>query len=73
MVNKKPLPAIGKIIKTKLMDRNMTQQELAEALDMDNKYLTEIIRGRKGIRGSKYYDRIYKFLDIDQEELKKIS
>jgi len=73
LTNKKPLPAIGKIIKMKLMDINMTQSELAEALDMDNKYLTEIIRGRKGIRGSKYYDRIYKFLDINQDELKRIS
>lgn len=67
----KPLPAVCVAIKKKMIEVNMSQRELAEAIGMNEKYLTELLRGRKGNgkRGSKYFQEIYKVLDIDEREI----
>lgn len=71
MNKNKPLPTVCVEIKKKMIEVNMSQRELAEAIGMNEKYLTELLRGRRGIskRGSKYFKEIYKILDIDESTI----
>lgn len=60
---------IGKIIKKRLIDLNMTQQELAEKVGTSAPYLNFIIIGLR--TGEKYIPLIEKVLDINLEPYKK--
>lgn len=69
MKNRRQLTYHGLLIKNRLMQLNMTQKELAEKLDVAVSYLTDILRGRRA--GSKYMDKIYCILGIEEDEYKK--
>ncbi|HBB28562.1 MAG TPA: transcriptional regulator [Clostridiales bacterium] len=73
MKSNKPLPVIGIIVKTKLAEKNMSQRALAEKVGVNEKYLTEIIRGRKAKTGSKYLKKICDVLEIEMEDLNVAS
>lgn len=57
------LTPIGKEIKKKLIDKDMTQVELAEQLGVTKQYITKIITGTR--TGDKYLCRIGAILEID--------
>ena len=57
------LTPLGKEIKKKLIDKDMTQVELAEQLGVTKQYITKIITGTR--TGGKYLCRIGAILDID--------
>lgn len=57
------LTPLGKEIKKKLIDKDMTQVELAEQLGVTKQYITKIITGTR--TGDKYLCRIGVILDID--------
>lgn len=57
------LTPLGKEIKKKLIDKDMTQVELAEQLGVTKQYITKIITGIR--TGDKYLCRIGAILDID--------
>lgn len=60
---KSGLTPLGKEIKKRIIDKGMTQTELAAAVGTSLKYLGHIIHGRKS--GEKYIDKIADLLDID--------
>lgn len=60
------LTPLGKEIKKKLIDKDMTQVELAEQLGVTKQYITKIITGTR--TGDKYLCRIGAILDIDPQE-----
>jgi transcriptional regulator with XRE-family HTH domain len=53
---------LGKTIKKKLIDKNMTAKELADALGTTPQYLNKILHGERS--GEKYIQAIKKILDI---------
>ena len=57
------LTPLGKEIKKKLIDKDMTQVELAEQLGVTKQYITKIITGTR--TGDKYLCWIGAILDID--------
>lgn len=59
---------IGIIIKKRLVDLNMTQGELAEAVGVNVNYLGLIIYGYRS--GTKYMDAIEKVLGINLDKYK---
>ena len=62
--NKKLTP-LGKDIKKKLADKDMSQVELAERVGTSKSYLSRIMRGGKS--GEKYLTAICIVLDLDPE------
>lgn len=60
---KRQLPAYSRKIKIALIRQGMTQRELAEAVGMNENYLTDVLAGRKS--GKKYLHKIEKILRID--------
>ncbi len=54
-------------IKTRLMEMDKTQKELASEININKIYLNEIITGKKG--GAKYYVALSKALNMPIEEL----
>ena len=56
----KNITVFGKEIKKALVDKDMTQRELAREINVNENYLTDIINGRRS--GAKYKDRIVKTL-----------
>lgn len=52
----------GKEVKKKLIDRDMTQVELAAMVGCDKYYLYKILHGKRS--GEKYIGEISKILDI---------
>ncbi|MGL5439934.1 MAG: helix-turn-helix domain-containing protein [Filifactoraceae bacterium] len=54
-------------IKKALIDKGMTQVQLAEALGTDPKYLNLIIHGERS--GKQYLERINTLLGLEQERL----
>lgn len=63
---KKQIPDRAKVVKKELVDLGMTQRELARELGMNEKYLTDILNGRKP--GNKYWDQIEYTLGINQRD-----
>lgn len=55
-------PAQAKIIKKALVDREMTQRQLARMVGMNENYLTDVLNGRKA--GTKYLNEIEEILEI---------
>lgn len=62
---KNRLTPLGKEIRKKLTDRDMSQIELAEKLGTSKGYLSRIMHGDRS--GDKYLDIICNILDIDPE------
>lgn len=60
------LSLVGKKIKKKLIDKNLTLQELAERVGTTPQYINHIMYGRRP--GDKYLDRIYEVLEIRNEK-----
>lgn len=78
MIKNEPLPAVCVAIKKRMVEKNINQRELAGVIGMNEKYLAALLRGRKGsVRGSKYFTKMYKVLDMDEneipEELREVS
>jgi transcriptional regulator with XRE-family HTH domain len=57
------LTPFGQKVRKRLIDKNMTQVELAELLGCNKQYLYKILVGERS--GKKYVDAISKILDID--------
>lgn len=57
------LTPLGKEIKKKLVDKDMTQVELAEQIGVRNTYITKILTGERS--GEKYLPEICVILGID--------
>ena len=62
---KNKLTPLGKDIKKKLADKDMSQVELAERVGTSKSYLNRIMRGGKS--GEKYLTAICIVLDLDPE------
>lgn len=60
---KAKLTPLGKAIKKKLVDKGMTQKQLAEELGASETYLCDIFIGRR--TGEKYLERMAQILKID--------
>ena len=61
------LTAFGIIVKKRLIDKGMTQTELAKLLGINKQYLSKIIVGIRS--GGKYKKRIIDILDIDRQDV----
>lgn len=57
------LTPFGRQVRKKLIDRNMTQVELAALLGCNKQYLHKILVGERS--GKKYIEAIAKILDIE--------
>ena len=62
-VSQERLTPFGKKVRKKLIDRNMTQVELAAMLGCNKQYVYKILTGERS--GKKYIEEIAKILDID--------
>jgi transcriptional regulator with XRE-family HTH domain len=67
--NKNELSPVGKSIKKRLIDLNMTQEALAKVVGVNVNYLGLIIYGYRS--GNKYMNSIEKVLGISLEKYKK--
>lgn len=52
----------SKRVRKRLIDLNMTQRELAEKVGMNERFLTDVLAGRRP--GIKYADKIYEVLGL---------
>lgn len=57
------LTPFGRRVKKKLVDKGMTQTELANAIGCSKQYLQKILTGMRS--GEKYVEEICKILKID--------
>lgn len=57
---------MGKQIKKSLIDKGMTQRELADQMGTTPQYLNKILHGERS--GAKYREKICELLGIDIEE-----
>lgn len=71
MMRKRQLTPFGITVKKCLIEKGMTQVQLAEAVGTSNKYLNLILYGDRS--GNKYTWKIASLLDIDLEELQKTA
>lgn len=65
------LTLIGIEIKKRLLDRNMSQVELAKKIGTSQNYITDIIHGRYAFKKSNIMKKILEELKIDVKEFKK--
>lgn len=63
MKAKKDLTPFGKKVRKRLIDRNMTQKELADQIGCRKQYLWRILTGERS--GRKYLEEIARILDIE--------
>lgn len=63
--NKRCLSDRAKAVKKELIERGMTQRELAKVLGVNANYLTDVLAGRKP--GNKYWGKIAEVLHLDFE------
>jgi transcriptional regulator with XRE-family HTH domain len=70
-MQKRKLTNFGKMVKKNLIEKGMTQVQLAQEVGTSNKYLNLILYGER--TGNKYTLKIAQVLDIDLEELKKTA
>lgn len=71
MQRKRRLTQFGVLVKKTLVEKGMTQVQLAEEVGTSNKYLNLILYGDRS--GEKYINGIARVLDLDLEELKNIA
>lgn len=64
MARRVELTSFGKQVKKKLIDKNMTQMELANMLKCKKQYLYKILTGERS--GEKYIEKIVEILEIDE-------
>lgn len=64
------LTPFGRKVKKKLIDKNMTQVELAALLGCNKQYVRKILFGERS--GKKYIKKITKILDLEAVE-KEVS
>ena len=62
---RRKLTPLGKEIKKKLIDKGMTQVQLADRLGIGKQYLTKIMNGSRS--GAKYMDEICNMLNINRK------
>ncbi|NPV89793.1 MAG: helix-turn-helix transcriptional regulator [Firmicutes bacterium] len=68
---KRELTAFGVMVKKALIEKQMTQVQLADIVGTSNKYLNLILYGERS--GDKYLDSIARELDLDLGNVKKIA
>jgi len=66
--DKRKLTPFGKVVKKRLIDKGMTQAELALKIGTSRMYLNLILHGDRS--GEKYRDEIMKVLGINSEDFK---
>lgn len=64
MARQVELTPFGKRVKKRLIDKNMTQMELANMLKCNKQYLYKILTGKRS--GEKYIEKIAEILEIDE-------
>lgn len=64
MARRVELTPFGKRVKKRLIDRNMTQMELASLAGCGKQYLYKILTGERS--GEKYIRKIAEILEIDE-------
>ena len=62
------LTDFGKVVKKKLIDKDMTQAQLAAMIGCGNQYLHKILVGERS--GDKYKEAISVILEIDLDKVK---
>lgn len=62
---------LGKEIKKKLIDKNMSQVELAATVGTTKGYITKIITGYRS--GEKYLEHICRILEIDLKKYRRVA
>lgn len=65
------LTPLGKEIKKKLIDKGMTQVQLADRLGIGKQYLTKIMNGSRS--GAKYVDDICSMLNINKKHFENAA
>lgn len=70
MKKRRQLTYQGLLIKNRLWQMKMTQNELAEQLDISPSYLGDILKGRRP--GTKQMEKIFNILGIEEDEYKKV-
>lgn len=60
---KRVLTSYGRVIQKRLIDKGMTQVELADHLGCDPQYICRILYGERA--GTKYREKISELLDIE--------
>lgn len=63
MARRIDLTPFGKRVRKELIDRNMTQAELAARIGCNRQYLYKILTGERS--GGKYIENIAKILEIE--------
>lgn len=63
-MKKRKLTPFGKAVKKALIDKQMSQVELAEKLNVAPKYINLILFGERS--GKKYVDGIIEILELDE-------
>ena len=71
MQRKRQLTPFGMLVKKTLVEKGMTQVQLAEKVGTSNKYLNLILYGDR--TGDKYIGGIAKVLNLDLDSFKKIA
>ncbi len=71
MQRKRKLTPFGVLVKKTLIEKGMTQVQLAEEVGTSNKYLNLILYGDRS--GEKYISSIANVLGLDLDSLKKIA
>jgi plasmid maintenance system antidote protein VapI len=67
----KKLAPIGKIIKKRMIELDMTKKELSTLIGAHYTYINFILNGERS--GAKYMDRIAEVLKLDREKLKNCA
>jgi transcriptional regulator with XRE-family HTH domain len=62
---------VGKLIKRRLLDLGLNQQEFAKEIGCSSQYLHLIIYGHRS--GNKYIDAIERLLNVNLESYKKTA
>jgi len=63
------LTLIGIEIKKRLLDKNMSQAELARKIGTSRNYITDIVHGRYAFEKSNVMEKILEELKIDKYEI----
>ncbi len=70
-VRKKKLSPIGRIIKKRLIDLDMSKKTFAQLIGANYTYVTYIMYGERS--GAKYMDKIARVLKLSLEDLKNCA